>query len=1604
MKKTTKFLSLFAIIISLFTAFAVQGFAADEEIKSVTLGGVGTYSYTITDNEITITKFETNNTDITLEIPSEYNGMKVTKIGDDAFKEVTGLKKIVIPNSVTHIGTESFYDLSETEIIVPEKLEYVGKNAFWDCDGIEELNFSDSLTYIGYGAFYSCDNKNLTEIRIPDSVTFIGESAFTGNSIEKMIVGNLTNATIEQCGISGGDVLVVGNLTNCTLKYGAFTAYYRTEATFGDFIGTTVGNALFMNCANLKTLKFGNVSGITFDSSTFINCTKLETIEFESMTDCKFAENTFSNCTALSEVDFGTCEDVAVKNYAFSKSGIKSITIPEGVRLGQYVFNECPNLETAIIHGTELTQIERRVNTTTGQVVSERFVYSEYLFQKCPVLKEVVLSNYETVYEQMFYNCTALEKVTLGATKKIDKYGFKNCSSLKEVNFENNLEIGYMAFESCTSLEYFDFSRVDWLGVAGFRYCTSLKSIDLSNLKTISSEAFFGCTSLENIDLSKVEVIYSRAFGDCDGLKELHINNNIQFDNQVFYDCSNLEKVYIDDNVQYIYFEEGTTVDDIFEECNNLKYFYIGKNFMPTVKVDDYYYLNTDSLGFFFMVGLEEIEVSPENPYYFTDDGVLYVDEGEVVILLCYPAAKQGEYYSTENALKNIEKDFSINILAFSLNQNIKEVNFTKAIVWPEFMDDSDSMKSYDLLHRSFFKCSVEKVTFPENGLKIIGHYMFKESQIREIDLTGVEEIMRGAFMNCKNIQEANLLSCTTICDDAFSGCTALKIVNAPLWNVDYETVWYDRWDWPASAFSKCTALETVNIPSLTVLPEYCFYGCTSLKSVKADACIDVERYCFYGCESLETFYAPLCEYVSEYAFYNCSSLESVDMKLITINECSFAGCTSLKSVNFEKTRYIEDNAFAGCTSLETVNLCGVTRIRPYAFSGCTGLTLAIFDNTSCEIYDNAFANCPNLTFDCEEDTEAYNYAVANNIPFTAIKVSFQNDTYEYTGSEIEPSIIVSISGMALIYNEDYTLTFENNVEKGTAKVTVHFIGNFEGLRDAERTFRIVSCDIKNAQVEYVVDNEYSGEEVRPKVVVKCGDKVLTEGTDYTITYNSGADTGSMFFTIKGIGNYTGSIDCYYNIIRRDIAEATVSKDNDMIYTGEEVMPKPVITWNGFTLVEGVDYEIRYFENVNSGYGTMVIYGMGNFCGTQRVQFRIFGKNIENAVVSEIPDQMYTGEGITPEVTVTLDGVALIKDVDYTVKYENNIEKGVATVTISGIGNYSGVVKQSFNINKISVYSFTVFSETEMTETFDGTELKPEMEVYYGTELLTEGVDYTVSLENNVNAGTATVTIIGIGLYDGERSYGFTILPCEITENDISISGSMEFNGSAVEPEVSVYKNGATLVEGEDYTVTYSNNENVGTAYITVEGIGNYENTITLEYEIYSAQNSDGWTLENGRWAYYKNGERLKNRWIQDSVSWCYLGADGYCVANKWVKDSVTWCYIGSDCRIVTDKWQKDSVGWCYLGADGRMVTDKWVKDSVGWCYIDNGGHCVTNGWAKDSHGWCYLDNNGRMVYSRWVQYGEEWYYIDENGYMVTGTKVIGGKEYRFASNGIWIE
>ena len=155
---------------------------------------------------------------------------------------------------------------------------------------------------------------------------------------------------------------------------------------------------------------------------------------------------------------------------------------------------------------------------------------------------------------------------------------------------------------------------------------------------------------------------------------------------------------------------------------------------------------------------------------------------------------------------------------------------------------------------------------------------------------------------------------------------------------------------------------------------------------------------------------------------------------------------------------------------------------------------------------------------------------------------------------------------------------------------------------------------------------------------------------------------------------------------------------------------------------------------------------------------------------------------------------------------------------------------------------------------------------------------------------------------------------------------------------------------------------------------------------------ADGWYQENGQWAYYENGRKVKAAWKKDSVGWCYLDADGYMAIKQWIMDSVGWCYVGGDGYCVTNKWVADSVGWCYLDGSGRMATNKWIKDSVGWCYVGNDGYCVTNKWVADSVGWCYLDGSGRMVTNKWIMDSVGWCYVGGDGYCVTNKWVADSK------------
>ncbi len=219
----------------------------------------------------------------------------------------------------------------------------------------------------------------------------------------------------------------------------------------------------------------------------------------------------------------------------------------------------------------------------------------------------------------------------------------------------------------------------------------------------------------------------------------------------------------------------------------------------------------------------------------------------------------------------------------------------------------------------------------------------------------------------------------------------------------------------------------------------------------------------------------------------------------------------------------------------------------------------------------------------------------------------------------------------------------------------------------------------------------------------------------------------------------------------------------------------------------------------------------------------------------------YTGSAIVPDITVTLPGSStpLVEGEDYAVEIENNINVGTATVTITGLEPYyEGTIEVTFEITAASIEDATVVVEPD-TYTYTGSEITPDSVTVTldGVELV-EGVDYTIEITDNIDAGTATVTVTGTGNYDGEALGTFEIKAVSIEDATVVVEpDTYTYTGSEITPDsVTVtLPDGTELVEGVDYTIEITDNTDVGTATVTVTGIGNYEGAASGTFEIVAA-------------------------------------------------------------------------------------------------------------------------------------------------------------------------
>lgn len=456
--------------------------------------------------------------------------------------------------------------------------------------------------------------------------------------------------------------------------------------------------------------------------------------------------------------------------------------------------------------------------------------------------------------------------------------------------------------------------------------------------------------------------------------------------------------------------------------------------------------------------------------------------------------------------------------------------------------------------------------------------------------------------------------------------------------------------------------------------------------------------------------------------------------------------------------------------------------------------------------------------------------------------------TQYYTGSQIKPVPTIRNGSATLKNGTDFTLTYQNNTNKGTAKVYIKGKGNYTG--SCSQSFTIAARPVQSLKIT-VPSVTYNGKAQKPKVTVKYNNYTFKNGTDYTLSYKNNTKIGTATVTVTGKGKLTGTRSVTFKINAKPIKNAVISYNSSLTYNGSALSPAVTVKYGSAKLKKNTDYTVTYSDNVNAGTGTITVTGKGTYGGSVKKTFAINKHSLPASAVSEVNAQTYTGNAIKPVPTVKVGGKTLKSGTDFTVSYKNNTELGTATLTVSGKGNYSGNVSKSFTISVRAISDVKIIVTDAV---FTGTQITPAVTVSYGNHRFSGNSDYTLSYKDNTNAGTASVTVTGKNHLSGSQTVTFPISKADISSTAVTVK-DVTFTGGAVKPAVTVKLGDVTLKENTDYTLGFKNNTNAGTAQVVVTAKGSLEGSVTKDFTISEADISKASITANG--VYSPNGVKV---------------------------------------------------------------------------------------------------------------------------------------------------
>lgn len=419
----------------------------------------------------------------------------ITRPWDDYEFDV---KKIIISEGITNIGTYAFYQFQYLETIeIPSTITGIKEMAFDWCNRLKSITLPEGLKYIDWSAFCCC--KALETITIPSSVTFMGLGAFTACSNLKEIIFKGSAPRIGTPPPYSGDPLA---------GVSAVAYYPANDATWTTDVMEALGGNITWICESCKD---GHTEVI--DSGVEATCTQPGLTDGKHCSVCGFIieaqqeipmsghdYDDSHKCTHCGAVG-GICGENLI--WTLDENGL--LTVSGSGSMASYSFQGAPwyvyrnQIKIAIIQEGVTTIGDNAFSScsalTTIKLPVGITAIKEHTFRGCSALTKIVIPDSVTSIDQSaFENCTSLSKLNLPESVQTIKEGaFRNCSSLTEVKIPGNVtSIASSAFDNCTNLQKVTIAEsIANVDDGAFSNCLNLTNVVISeNTKTIGENAF----------------------------------------------------------------------------------------------------------------------------------------------------------------------------------------------------------------------------------------------------------------------------------------------------------------------------------------------------------------------------------------------------------------------------------------------------------------------------------------------------------------------------------------------------------------------------------------------------------------------------------------------------------------------------------------------------------------------------------------------------------------------------------------------------------------------------------------------------------------------------------------------------------------------------------------------------------------------------------------------------------------------------------------------------------------------------------------------------------------------------------------------------------